>query len=107
MCTLFRNVDRHAGHHNSTNVGAASSPIHAPKASSPSNASSCAKDSDEDGFTQASKDGWLLPGETDEHVYKHTHLKSIQITKAPNPNDATSCRESRAACLAAVIAGWT
>lgn len=91
----------HAGHHNSTNGGAASSPIHAPI----KRILMFTMDSDEEGFAQASKDGWLLPGKTDEHVYKHKHLKSIQITKAPN--DPTSCRESRAACLAAVIAGWT
>ena len=41
-----------------------------------------------------------MPDETDESVYKHKHLKSIQVTKLPN--DATSCREWRAAFLAAV-----
>ena len=51
-------------------------------------------------FFQAPKDGWLLPDETDERVYKHKHLQSIQITKLPN--DATSCPEWRAAFLAAV-----
>ena len=44
--------------------------------------------------------GWLLPGESDEQVYKIKHLKGIQITRLPN--DATSCREWRAAFLAAV-----
>ena len=43
---------------------------------------------------------WLLPGETDENVFKIKHLKGIQITRLPN--DATSCREWRAAFLAAV-----
>ena len=43
---------------------------------------------------------WLLPGETDESVYKLKHLKGVQITRLPN--DATSCREWRAAFLAAV-----
>ena len=44
--------------------------------------------------------GWLLPGEKDENVFKIKHLKGIQITRLPN--DATSCREWRAAFLAAV-----
>ena len=43
---------------------------------------------------------WLLPGETDESVYKLKHLKGVQITRLPN--DATSCREWRAAPLAAM-----
>lgn len=43
---------------------------------------------------------WLLQGETDEDIYKIKHLKGIQITRLPN--DATSCREWRAAFLAAV-----
>ena len=38
---------------------------------------------------------WLLQGETDEDIYKIKHLKGIQITRLPN--DATSCREWRAA----------
>ena len=44
--------------------------------------------------------GWLLPGEKDENVFKIKHLKGVQITRLPN--DATSCREWRAAFLAAV-----
>ena len=44
--------------------------------------------------------GWLLPGEKDESVFKIKHLKGVQITRLPN--DATSCREWRAAFLAAV-----
>ena len=44
--------------------------------------------------------GWLLPGESDESVFKIKHLKGISITKLPS--DATSCREWRAAFLAAV-----
>ena len=43
---------------------------------------------------------WLNVGETDEHVYKIKHLKGVHITKLPT--DATSCREWRAAFLAAV-----
>ena len=43
---------------------------------------------------------WLLPGETDESVYKLKHFKGVQITRLPN--DATSCREWRAASLAAM-----
>ena len=43
---------------------------------------------------------WLNVGETDEHVYKIKHLKGVHITKLPA--DATSCREWRAAFLAAV-----
>ena len=43
---------------------------------------------------------WLLPGETDETVFKIKHLKGVQITRLPN--DATSCRKWRAAFLAAV-----
>ena len=43
---------------------------------------------------------WLNVGETDEHVYKiKKHLKGVHITKLPT--DATSCREWRAAFLAA------
>ena len=43
---------------------------------------------------------WLLPGETAENVFKIKHLKGVQINTLPN--DATSCREWRAAFLAAV-----
>ena len=90
-----------AGLQGSQHGGIPSFSIHTPKNSSPTNgSSSSSKDSNEDGFNQAPKDGWLLPDETDESVYKHKHLKSIQITKLPN--DATSCREWRAAFLAAV-----
>ena len=90
-----------AGLQGSQHGGIPSFSIHTPKNSSPTNgSSSSSKDSNEDGLNQAPKDGWLLPDETDESVYKHKHLKSIQITKLPN--DATSCREWRAAFLAAV-----
>ena len=90
-----------AGLQGSQHGGIPSFSIRTPKNSSPSNgSSSSSKDSNEEGLIQAPKDGWLLPDETDESVYKHKHLKSIQITKLPN--DATSCREWRAAFLAAV-----
>ena len=83
-----------------SNQGAATFSIHTPRNSSTSHGSSSSKSSTGDALIQPPQDGWLFPGETDENVYKLKHLRSIQITKLPN--DATSCREWRAAFLAAV-----
>ena len=93
---------KHTGHQNSQHGGAENFSIHTPKHSSTADGSSpsSSKGSNGEGLVQHPKDGWLLPDETDESVYKHKHLRSIQITKLPN--DATSCREWRAAFLAAV-----
>ena len=47
-------------------------------------------------FNLRKMDGWL----TEEDVYKIKHLKSAVVTRLPN--DATSCREWRAAFLASI-----
>ena len=93
-------VANHSRNPAPSNQGAATFSIHTPRNSSTSHGSSSSKSSTGDALIQPPQDGWLLPGETDENVYKLKHLRSIQITKLPN--DATSCREWRAAFLAAV-----
>ncbi len=43
---------------------------------------------------------WLNPGETEDQIYKIKHLRNITISRLPT--DATTCREWRAALMAAI-----
>ena len=43
---------------------------------------------------------WLHPGETEDQIYKIKHLRHITISRLPT--DATTCREWRAALMAAI-----
>ena len=49
---------------------------------------------------QPPTDGWLSDGKSEEDVYKLKRLRSVVVTRLPN--DATSCREWRAAFLASI-----
>ena len=80
--------------------GAVEFAIHTPKTSSSSNGSSSSQELIDDTAFQPPKDGWLPDGKSEEDVYKLKHLKSMVVTRLPN--DATSCREWRAAFLASI-----
>ena len=76
-------------------------PIHTPRSQSSSDSDSGQSGS----VSQMPNPGdyptsWLLPGETEDKVYDFKHLKLINITRLPT--DAASCREWRAALLAAI-----
>ena len=83
-----------------SNPGVAEFAIHTPRSGSSSNGSSTSQGLIGDKSFQPPKDGWLPEGKSEEDVYKLKHLKSIVITRLPN--DATSCREWRAAFLASI-----
>ena len=80
--------------------GAVEFAIHTPKTSSSSNGSSSSQELIDDTAFQPPKDGWSPDGKSEEDVYKLKHLKSMVVTRLPN--DATSCREWRAAFLASI-----
>ena len=88
------------GGHVISNHGAAEFAIHTPKNGSSSNGSSSSQELIDDKAFQPPKDGWLPDGKSEEDVYKLKHFKSVLVTRLPN--DATSCREWRAAFLASI-----
>ena len=88
------------GGHIPSNHGAAEFAIHTPKNGSSSNGSSSSQELIDDKAFQPPKDGWLSDGKSEEDVYKLKRLRSVVVTRLPN--DATSCREWRAAFLASI-----
>jgi len=88
------------GGHVPSNPGVAEFAIHTPRNDSSSNGSSSSQGLIGDKVFQPPKDGWLPEGKSEEDVYKLKHLKSVVVTRLPN--DATSCREWRAAFLASI-----
>ena len=67
---------------------------------SSSNGSSSSQGPVDEKAFQPPKDGWLPNGKSEEDACKLKHLKSVVVTRLPN--DATSCREWRAAFLASI-----
>ena len=91
------------GGHVPSNPGVAEFAIQTPRnprKDSSSNGSSSSQGLIGDNVFQPPKDGWLPEGKSEEDVYKLEHLKSVVVTRLPN--DATSCRECRAAFLASI-----
>ena len=88
------------GGHVPSSHGAAEFAIHTQQNGSSSNGSSSSHGPVDENVFQPPKDGWLPSGKSVQYVYKLKHLKSVVVTRLPN--DATSCREWRAAFLASI-----